>query len=505
MSLIKSATALNQTFSGTYAGNKIPEELRVNGMDDIGQLTWLEKDMYSFNYFIHKRFGAKNNVVGDRVYKVGEMSELEHRFKVTVASSDEFHQKFGLPNQFAAQLQPNDILYRPDTFATVLFSELYVGQVDINNTVPTSPLQLSRMNRSAGRYPTNVLFSRQWGADAQGVIHSSPEVLFVKTVAPANSAEVGQTWVTVERCWMGDGDRKAECPLLDRGLIYGGSTGIKAQLSKDGNASVVGFNIDDVLIRGGNSFYEGSDAPEGVFKNPDFDYNYTQELKYAVSITREADIIKSWISDKPLDVNRKLTLRRLLRDYEHITLLGRKAKDAMANGREMYMVGGVEESIPKDLDHYLSYKPSTLNWTGLAEFGKEVFEVGGSAERFLFCGYSLHAKLIAMFYNSGLLQIDPEASKEFKMDVLALWVTGGKINIVPTRTLELNGYAMRGFCLDLSVPSYTPVTNAGWDMKVMKDIGEKSVQIYKEQVITMRGLQRRYTDYQTVLDFSNVS
>ena len=56
MSLIKSATALNQTYSGTYAGNKIPEELRVNGMDSLGQLSWLEKDMYSFNYFLHNIF-----------------------------------------------------------------------------------------------------------------------------------------------------------------------------------------------------------------------------------------------------------------------------------------------------------------------------------------------------------------------------------------------------------------------------------------------------------------
>jgi len=505
MALIKSNTALGQTFSGTYAGNKIPEELRVNGMDSLGQLAWLEKDMYSFNYFLHKRFGAKNNVVGDRVYKVGEMSELEHRFEVTVASSDEYHQRFGIPNQLAAQWQPNDILYRPDVYATVLFSDLYIGQVDANNTVPSSPTTLSRMNRSAGRYPTNVVWSRQWGFDNSDVLFSSPEVLFVKSVDAANSAGIGQTWVTVERCWMGDADRKAECPILDRGMVYGGSTGIKAQMSKDGNASVVGFNTGDILIRGGNSFYEGTDAPEGVFKNPEFDYNYTQELKYAVSITKESDIIKSWISDKPLDINRKLTLRRLLRDYEHQLLFGRKAKHAMANGKEMYMFGGVEEHIPKDKDHYLSYKPSTLNWTGLAEYGKEVFEVGGSAERFLFCGYSLHAKLIAMFYNSGLLQIDPEASKEFKMDVLALHVTGGKITIVPTRTLELNGYQMRGFCLDLSVPAYTPVTNKGWDMKILKDIGDKSVQIYKEQVITMRGLQRRYSQYQTVLDFSNVA
>lgn len=63
---------------------------------------------------------------------------------------------------------------------------------------------------------------------------------------------------------------------------------------------------------------------------------------------------------------------------------------------------------------------------------------------------------------------------------------------------------MRGFCLDLSVPAYTPVTNKGWDMKVLKDIGDKSVQIYKEQVITMRGLQRRYAQYQSIIDFSNV-
>ncbi len=500
MALIKSNTALNQTYSGTYAGNKIPEELRVNGMDSLGQLAWLEKDMYSFNYFLHKRFGAKNNVVGDRIYKVGEMSELEHRFQVTVESSDEYHQRFGLPNQYAAQFQPNDILYRPDVYATVLFSDLYKGQVLADGSVPTSPTTLARMNASAGRYATDVKFSRQWGfVGDTDLLFSSPEVLFVKSVDAANSAGTGQTWITVERCWMGDSDRKAECPILDRGMVYGGSTGIKAATPTD-----VKFAVGDYLIRGGNSFYEGTDAPEGVFKNPEFDYNYTQELKYAVSITKESDIIKSWISDKPLDINRKLTLRRLLRDYEHQLLFGRKAKHAMANGKEMYMFGGVEEHIPKDRDHYLSYKPSTLNWTGLAEFGKEVFEVGGSAERFCFCGYSLHAKLIAMFYNSGLLQIDPEASKEFKMDVLALHVTGGKINIVPTRTLELNGYSMRGFCLDLSVPAYTPVTNKGWDMKVLKDIGDKSVQIYKEQVITMRGLQRRYAQYQSIIDFSNV-
>ena len=41
-------------------------------------------------------------------------------------------------------------------------------------------------------------------------------------------------------------------------------------------------------------------------------------------------------------------------------------------------------------------------------------------------------------------------------------------------------------------------------MKVLKDIGDKSVQIYKEQVITMRGLQRRYAQYQSIIDFSNV-
>lgn len=512
MGRIPSKTALGQTYSGTHSAGRIPEEFRVNGMDDIGQLTWLDKEMFSFNYFIHKRFGNKANVVNDRYYRTNEMSELEHRFPVSVASSDEFHRKFAIGNQFAAQLQPNDILYRPTVYATVVFDELYQGQVLANNTipnvanVPTPP----RMQKSSGRYPTDVLFSRNYGFDASDVLFSSPEPLFITSVGESNSAGLGQTWITVERCWMGDGDSKAECPLLDRALIYGPSTGIKAQMSRDNGAANVGFIVDEMLIRGGNSFYEGTNAPEGVFKNPWFDYNYTQELKYAVSITNESDIIRTWLSDKPLDINRKLTLRRLLRDYEHMLLFGRKCKHVLENGKEMYMTGGVEEFIPKDREHYLKYTPSTLNWTGLAEFGKEVFEVGGSAERFLFCGYSLHAKLIAMFYNSGMIRIDPAASKEFKMDVLALNVTGGKINIVPTRTMELNGYAMRGFCLDLSVPTFEPVTNAGWDMKIDKGvqgsgIQENGLQVYKEQVITMRGLRRRYKDYQTVLDFTNVN
>ena len=71
--------------------------------------------------------------------------------------------------------------------------------------------------------------------------------------------------------------------------------------------------------------------------------------------------------------------------------------------------------------------------------------------------------------------------------------------------MEECGYGMRGIALDLSVPSFVPVTNPGWDMKTETDIAEKGSQIYKEQVITMRGLQRRYQNNHCLLDFSNVA
>lgn len=504
-------TELRQTYSGTHAGGRIPEEIRKSGIDDLGKLAWLDKEMFSFNYFLHKRFGAKTNTVNDRIYRSGEMSELEYRYKVTVASSDEFHMTFGLPNNFAAQIQPNDILYRPDVFATAVTSNLYRGQVDINNTIPSAanlPIP-PRLNESSGKYVTDVLFSRTWGFNGSDVLFTLPEPLYVTSVGTANSAGIGSTLITVDRCFMGTNEQWAESNLIPRQVVYGPGTGVKGQIARDGNTNIVSFKEGDILIRGGNSWYEGTNAPEGVFKNPDFDHNYTQELKYAVSITNESELIQTWVSEKPLDINRRLTARRLLRDYEHMLLFGRKAKDKKNNGKEMYNSGGVLEFIPQDRLHYLSYKPSTLNWTGLAEFGKEVFTLGGSAERFLFCGYSLHARLIAMFYNSGIIRIDPAASKEFNMDVQTLNVTGGKIHIIPTQTLENNNYAMRGICLDLSVPAFIPVSNPGWDMKVDKGpngkgIQENGVQIYKEQIICMRGLQRRYKDYQSILDFTTI-
>ena len=41
-------------------------------------------------------------------------------------------------------------------------------------------------------------------------------------------------------------------------------------------------------------------------------------------------------------------------------------------------------------------------------------------------------------------------------------------------------------------------------MKVEKDIQEKGQQIYKEQWIGVKGLERRYGQYQHIADFSNV-
>jgi hypothetical protein len=107
-----------------------------------------------------------------------------------------------------------------------------------------------------------------------------------------------------------------------------------------------------------------------------------------------------------------------------------------------------------------------------------------------------------MFYNE-------KASKEFNMEVNTLHVSGGKINLVCSQVMEENGYGNEILLLDMSnTDAFEPVTNAGWDYKVDKGpngqgIQEAGAQIYKEQVIGMFGLRRRYKPFHCILDFSN--
>jgi len=490
---------LGEVYGGLHTSGKIPQDILKGGMDEMGKLIYMTKEMSKFSHFIHTRFGKDKRTVNTREHKVMQLSEFERFYTVQVASTTAVGGRctIGLRNYEAEQIKINDTLIAANTFV----SPVVEGQVLAAVTLNSAANHVVYNPDSAGGRLTDLLFSRSGGQDnATSVYFADYEQLDVISVDSRDSAGPGLTLITLRRCYMGPTATDRGGALIPTGIL---DTALAANLA--GSAIQVG----DTLHRALPSFYEGTDAPTGVFKNIEIDNNFTQELKYAVEITNESDIEGTWIQESPLDINRWLMTKRANRDYEIQMIFGKKAKEMDSSGRVRYRSGGVLEFIAKDKDHYLKYAQSTLSWSNLLKFTKEISRLGGSEERYLFCGYSLDTALRASFAESNLVINDPNLTKEFNVEVNSIMGAGVKINLIPSQIMEEMGFGLKGLCLDLDNPSFTPVTHKGYDMKVDKGPNGKGIQangqqIYKEQMLGIKGLERRYRDYHSILDFTNI-
>ena len=110
---------------------------------------------------------------------------------------------------------------------------------------------------------------------------------------------------------------------------------------------------------------------------------------------------------------------------------------------------------------------------------------------------------------SGIMRINPEMTEEFNIEVNSINVSGGILHIIPSQVMEESGWGYRGLAIDPAYPTFTPVTHSKYDMFVDKGPNSKGiqpadVQIYKEQLIGIIGLERRYRDYNAILNFEGV-
>lgn len=498
---------LNSTFSGLYTSGSIPKPILDSGLTKLGKINYLHKDIAVFSRIVHSLYGTRKQFVSGRKHKIVQLSELARQYPIKVASGDTNygdsatqHRVIGLTNDHAAELKVEDTLYVRDLFTATVNQGLVKGQV-----VPASGgSQGTNVGpdylEPAGYQITDVEFSRDFGSEATNGVFALPEQIRVAEVGAPNSMGSGYTRVVIDRCMHGSGNAGInDGTIVPRSVVYGASTGVSQ------NVAAAQINTQDVLLRAMPSFFEGTGAPSGLHKTVDLEENFTQEYKYAVEITDEQAIEGQFISEKPLDLHRWLLTRRMARDHEYQYLFGRKAATRNAEGKIKMYMGGVLESIPQDTDHYIKYKSSSLNWKELLYMGKENFVLGGSDERYLFCGYSLDARLRAMFYDSGMIRINPEKTKQFNVEVNTLFVSGGRYHIIPSQIMEEAGFGLKALSLDLSYPSYTFVTHPEWDMKTNKDIAPKDMKIYKEEVYGILGMERRYREYQALLDFENIA
>lgn len=491
---------LGSIYSGMAASGTIPRDILQSGMADLGKLAYLTRTISPFDYLIHRRFGAKKVVKNTREFKVTQISALDRTYQVTVASTTTGSRTvFGVPNAQAAQIKENDILFLP-VYIVPQGQEMLSGQVLPGTNTAAGPI----LGSPVGMYVSSILFSREFGRqNASGYVFTSREQVKVIAVGQIDSAGIGHSNITVERCWSGPSGQDFGGAIFNRATV---SSALTTNAADTNSAALI---AGDIILRGAPSFKEGTGAPEGLHKNVEIDSNFSQEIKYAVEMTKEMSIEATWISEKPMDINRWLVNERRARDMEYMHLFGKKGVFTDTTGKKEYTTGGVIEFIPPDADHIINYPSNSLNYAKMLDFTKSIAVLGGSEEKWMFCGYSLEAKMKAQWYESGLMRLEPQHSKDFNLEVNSIQGTGVKINIVSSQIMEEAGWGMRGLCLDLNLPSFTPVTHKDYDWKIENNGGKgvqaPDMQTYKEYAIGIVGLERRYSDYHTIIDFKNVS
>jgi len=476
--------AEGHAWSGLFTSGSIPE--RYKNLDTLGKMSFITRHQTPFLSMITQKFpNAKNK--DSRVFRTHELEELSRVFNVTVGSTDTNHQVFGVSNSQAAEITINDMLYFRNTYAEVTTQTMVTGQVIPGGGTNVGPDILSPV----GNNPTGINFSRSFGASGNNMFTNIEAVKIVDIGAP-NSAAAGSTTVTVRRCFFGPGGFDQGFKIIDDNLV---NTAVQADPN---NARI---RIGDTFLRGAPAFKEGTGAPTGFHKNPIQDNNCTQEFKYAVEITKESSIDIKKIGYDPMTVHRKLTNARMMLDMERTMIFGRKGVQSDASGKALYTTGGVVEFVPKDERHILQYTGQTLNYSDFLDLGYNILDLGGGSKRTCFVGVKLYNAFKKSFAEHDAFRFNKADTEKFDFNIESIYVSGGELNLIPLHSMDEFGWSDKMLCLDLTHPSFVPVTHKGWDMKVETDIGEKGVQIYKEQIIGMKGLERRYSEYQSIVDF----
>jgi len=492
MSAIPKLTREGETWSKLLTGGTLPDGFQK--LDEFGKMTFIEKGEAKFMKILSTMF-PKAKSVKHRTFNSWELKELSRQFVVTVPSSAaDNHNSIGITNTQAIELHQDDMMIFTNTYAEVAYTDLFAGQVTPStNSVPNVPFTPPHLNYEVGSLPTGIAFSRSWGPGVNpGQFFVSYEQAQIVSIGAADSAGVGHTLVTFDRCFFGPHARDKGGALLPKGLR---TASIMADQANSG------IQVGDIALRALPAYLEGTGAPEGFWKNPETMDNYTQEFKYAISMTKESEIQWKGAAYDPLQIRRKLLNKRMVLDVERTYMFGRKTKDRDRDGKEKYLSGGIIEYIPKDADHILTYNQPTLDYKGLLDITLPVFRLGGSSERIGLVSPELYIEFKKAFYDTGYLRYDKTQTAKFDIPIESIMGAAGIINLIPMYSMWEQQYRDVMIVLDMGVPAFMPVTNEGWDMKYEKDIAPKGTQIYKEQVIGIKGLERNFADYHCMIKF----
>lgn len=476
-----------ENWAGLLRAGDVPEALVKRGIDNLGKLAYIYKGHTKFLHSMMSMY-PKPSMVEDREYKTIEITEYDRTFTVLAASQGADNDRIiGISNDQAAQLEINDLMILKNTLSVPVFTNLATGQVVAGGGANIGP----DLETNSSVNVTGVTFAREKGILASTYYYDYETVLIVDKGQP-NSGGAGITNITLQRCFHGGG-------RTDKGGLIIPTNVVNTAIAADrANAAI---RVNDVLIRLLPAWQEGSTYPDGFWKAPTIDNNFTQEFKFGWTMTEESELTKSFNKEDAITIKRQLHTRRMMLDIERTFLFGRKGKHVDATGKVRYTMGGVVEHIPKDAEHIIRHASADIDYASLMDVGERVFALGGGEKRTLYMSYKLYTRLKKAFYQHSAFRYNKEQTARFDVPVESLIVTGGEFDLVPLYCMEEAGYTNHAIAIDWSVPCYQPVTHPNWDMKVKKDIAPKDSSIYKEGVVGMKGLRRRYAQYQSIIEF----
>lgn len=435
----------------------IPEKYMSRGMDNLGKAAFITRGTTKLLSLMTQRVPSPKQV-NTREFRTHELNELDRVLEVIADQTD--GKAINVSAKHGVQCQPGDMLYARDVYVAVDGSDVFYSDVfgkgnDGRYYIDQEPMLVIGVSRGAGPNGTDIVQVRR-AARGRGRTDFGGQIVPEPTVA--------------------------------------GTAGMLKQGMK--------------LLRGLPSFPEGSDAPHGFHAVPELDNNFTQEFKYAVELTKESSIEKTFLNKKPIEIYKLLKMRQATLDLERTLLNGQKGKTMDKQGRVQYMTGGMIEYMLRDEKHFLDYSAITsqtkISYDGFLDICNIIAANGGGGTREMYTGITLYTELKKAWYKEEHLRFDEKASREFDIPIEYIVGAGLKIKVIPLYTMEEIGWGNKAIIADTSVPSFGFVSHPGWDMKIETDIQQKGQQIYKEQWIGIKGVERRYAQYQHIIDFSKI-
>jgi hypothetical protein len=297
------------------------------------------------------------------------------------------------------------------------------------------------------------------------------EVVQITDVGAAGSSSAGYTKVTVTRG------------------IGGNGTGTPLQVQ-----------TTYALILMTSAVGEGSRSRKSVGKNLATVTNYVQlfrEPYEATDFEMDEDL---FYKERPEQINANLASLLLMKKIEFTFWGGIKTKTVdTTTGKTLYTTGGIIPFIPQDADHQINFG-GVLTSTGLNSLFKNVFLLGGSTEKWLFCGYSFLTQLDNAFDNK--IRLNEPAVERYGIAIKTIETSvGGVIHIVPSFALTEMGYDYEAFILDFGT-SDTPYLQYMYMEDIYINTGRdgKGIQandefIRKEEFVGKIGLILRASQY----------